>query len=407
MQQRSAIVVIVDRLGAGFLGPYGNTWLETPEFNRLASQSFLCEQAISDSPRLDVVYRSYWRGLHAMCPEGSTNTSALPALAASRNIAATLLTDEPSVAQHALAGGFADQIVLAPSEVAAAASEPGQTQLARLFATAADWVTRARPPFLLWIHAQGMAGPWDAPAEFRRQFADDDDPPPPEFVAPPARRLTAGFDPDEAWGLVQAYAGQVALLDMSLGVLLDAIADSPAAGEALFMLSSPRGFPLGEHLRVGAEQEALYGELLQAPWLVRLPNGAGALLRTQALVQPADLFASLADWLGLPTDSAAVWGRSLLSLVAGESGSLRDRACAVLEGERAIRTPAWFLREEGQRCELFVKPDDRWEVNEVSSRCQRVVEELASSLDQFEQAAQSLPFVDPPPLSRVLAEGLD
>src|SRR5207237_6073788 len=92
--QRSAIVIVVDRLGAGFLGPHGNTWLETPEFNRLASQSFMCEQAVVDSPRLDVVYRSCWRGLHAMCREESSMLPSLPALLAVEGVATTLLTDE-------------------------------------------------------------------------------------------------------------------------------------------------------------------------------------------------------------------------------------------------------------------------------------------------------------------------
>ncbi len=37
----NAICIIVDRLQAGYLGPYGNTWIDTPSFDRLASQSFL------------------------------------------------------------------------------------------------------------------------------------------------------------------------------------------------------------------------------------------------------------------------------------------------------------------------------------------------------------------------------
>ena len=56
---------------------------------------------------------------------------------------------------------------------------------------------------------------------------------------------------------------------------------------------------------------------------------------------------------------------------------------------------------------MFVKPDDRWEVNEVSVRCRDVVEQMAQALRQFEQAAQTTPFVDPPAVSRVLAEGPD
>lgn len=423
MPQQSAIVVVVDRLGAGFLGPYGNTWLETPEFNRLASQSFLCEQVLADSPGLETSYRSYWQGLHAMCL-ASAATSPLPALAAHAKLEATLLTDEPRVAEHALAASFAERIVLPSREIAAPAAEPEQTALVQLFAAACDWLSRARPPFLLWIHAQGMAGPWDAPPEFRRQFAGADDPEPPQFVTPPSLLLAEDADPDEAWGLAQAYAGQVSLVDLGLGMLLDSLEEFRIDPHAMLAVTSPRGYPLGEHGRVGTTSEALYGELLHVPLFVRLPKGAGARQRSQALVQPPDLFATLVDWLALSGDTASVTGRSLLPLISGERGTLRDRACATVGNERAIRTPAWFMRQPaeryegrslpqeprhttGQQCELFVKPDDRWEVNEVSVRCQDLVEELSAAISQFEQAAQSLPLAELPPLSHVLAEGLD
>lgn len=412
MPQRSAIVVVVDRLGAGFLGPYGNTWLETREFNRLASQSFLFEHALVDSPQLDLSYRSYWRGLHAMCiPEADASRSPL------LNGASTLLTDEPAVAAHPLASGFAEQIVLDPRELTEGAAEPEQTEIVQLFAAACDWLSRARPPFLLWIHARGMSGLWDAPPELRIQYTGPDDPEPPQFVAPPTYQLAANADPDEAWGLAQAYGGQISLVDLGLGMLLDML-DAADHKDALFALTSPRGYPLGEHGRVGAALDGLYGELLHVPLFLRLPQAAGAMHRSQALVQPPDLFATLADWLGSSIDPAATWGRSLLPIIAGERSLLRDRACARLGNERAIRTPAWFLRQasmrhggsslqEAKSAELFVKPDDRWEVNEVSVRCQQVVEELAVAVDHFAQAAQLPPFVDPPPLSRVLAEGLD
>ena len=64
---RRAIVIVIDRLGSGFLGPYGNTWIETPALNELASESVLFEDAIADSNDLTLLYRSYWSGVHAMC----------------------------------------------------------------------------------------------------------------------------------------------------------------------------------------------------------------------------------------------------------------------------------------------------------------------------------------------------
>ena len=64
----NAICLVIDRLHAGYVGAYGNTWIETSAMNRLASQSFLLDQAVVDSPDLDRLYRSYWQGWHAACP---------------------------------------------------------------------------------------------------------------------------------------------------------------------------------------------------------------------------------------------------------------------------------------------------------------------------------------------------
>ena len=56
------------------------------------------------------------------------------------------------------------------------------------------------------------------------------------------------------------------------------------------------------------------------------------------------------------------------------------------EGEQAIRTPAWMLRQPST--ELFTKPDDRWESNDVADLCPEVVEQLREELADFEQCSR-------------------
>jgi hypothetical protein len=57
--------------------------------------------------------------------------------------------------------------------------------------------------------------------------------------------------------------------------------------------------------------------------------------------------------------------------------------------------------------ELFAKPDDRLEANEVSSLCPEAVEQLLEAITDFENAAQTDDPSQLAPLSRLLAEGLD
>ena len=93
-------------------------------------------------------------------------------------------------------------------------------------------------------------------------------------------------------------------------------------------------------------------------------------------------------------------------MVRQDIAALRDRLCiAGLGDQRAIRTPAWYFRAAGEG-ELYVKPDDRWEVNNVSNRCLEVVECLQQALLQCEQAIRSGTVADLPPLSDVLMHGL-
>ena len=40
----NAIIVAIDRLHAGYLGCYGNAWILTPAFNRLAAEGFVFDQ---------------------------------------------------------------------------------------------------------------------------------------------------------------------------------------------------------------------------------------------------------------------------------------------------------------------------------------------------------------------------
>src|SRR6266481_5409958 len=89
----SAVVLVIDRLGAGWPGPYGNTWLDTPNFNRLAAQTALFETVLADSPELTTSCRAYWTGRHAMEPSEVTAAS-LPALALAAGAHSVVVTDD-------------------------------------------------------------------------------------------------------------------------------------------------------------------------------------------------------------------------------------------------------------------------------------------------------------------------
>ncbi|MHB0958218.1 MAG: sulfatase-like hydrolase/transferase [Pirellulaceae bacterium] len=404
----NALVLVTDRLGSSYLGPYGNTWIETPAWNQLAARSVLVECALNDSADLSALYHSYWQGRHACSARHTQDVPPLATHLAGHDVQSWLITDEPAVAQHAAGQGFRERVVLSSGEYQEA-EHVEQTQLARLFATVTEVLEQARSPFLIWVHAQAMQGPWDAPYALRCRFAEEEDPEPPRSAMPPECTLSENYDPDELLGYQHAYGGQVSLLDTCLGVLLEALWSSSAADTTMLLATAARGYPLGEHRYVGRTERLLQAELLQVPWLLHCPAGAGAALRAHQLIQPPDVYPTLLEWFDVPLPALSLWGRGALpGTLEFESRAARDRAASVDDRERAIRVPGWFLRHDATgKPLLYVKPDDRWECNEIADRCPEVVEELAGVLQAFESAAHDDDRPRLTPLTRVLYDGLE
>ena len=107
----NTLCLVIDRLHAGYLGAYGNTWIETPALDQLAFDSFVADQFLIDSPSLETVYRSYWHGRHAAADAAEPDArAALAELLATAGVNAALLTDERAVSGHPSGRGFVDVV---------------------------------------------------------------------------------------------------------------------------------------------------------------------------------------------------------------------------------------------------------------------------------------------------------
>lgn len=398
----NAICLVIDRLHAGYLGPYGNRWVQTPELDRLAAESVVFDHATIDAPELASLYRSWWHGRHACEPLAALDPRhSLPGRLQTQGIRTALVTDDPEVLD-ALPPGMRDLIELlvvdAPRPLGPA-DDARRAHLHHCFDTALTWLETAASPFLLWLHIGSLGQVWDAPRELREHYRAEEDPEFAQSIEVPRLVLPANYDPDELQSIAQAYAAQITLLDEHVGHFVDCIRDSSLAADTLVSLVGARGLPLGEHHRVGCFDEALHNELIHVPWLLRFPDGLGRLTRSAELVQPADGYATLSEWWQLePVTPKPRVARSLLPVIRDEASNVRDRAvCMNAHGERGIRTARWYLRQfaappvdstaaetHSATGQLFAKPDDRYEVNEVADRCPEIVSGLVQALDGFE-----------------------
>lgn len=383
----NVLVVVVDRLSASLLGPYGNTWVQTPAFNRLASQSLLAEFLLATSQDLAAAYRSLWSGQH---PLASGDATPLPQHWREQGRRTLLISDEPAVFSWEASSAFDDHFHLDFPLPQRPANSVDQTAFSDVIAAALERLDQTQPPFAAWLHARGLSAPWDAPHELREHLRDDEDPPAADFVEPPALRLPTGFDPDELLPYSQAAAAQAMVVDECLELLLDHLDRTGRSRDTLLVVTSPRGCLLGQQGFVGNVRDVLLEDALHVPLLVRYPDGRDAAVRHLGLCEPRDLFPLLVD----PQQTTL---------------PERDRLLLLGAGERGVRTRAWYLRTdehaEGQpRHELYAKPDDRYEVNDVASRAKEIVEQLIVVGDELHAALSSTTSAELAPLAPELSD---
>ena len=389
MNSANAICIAVDGLRANALGAFGNTSQPTPNCDRLAGQSLVVEWMWNVFPDKDHAYQQLW---HLPADDDSTDallhTQAcnLPAAVTQAGGAVSLITDDPQLAEQSQLLPL-DQLELVEPEASStqlAADSSADTAMARLFATAAlhvpHWAQTAATsrPSLLWIDAQGFAGPWDAPAEFRERIRDEQDPFAPTWVVPPSG--VPLIDPDEQLAHRLAYAAQMAVLDECCGALVDTIDALKMSQPLLIALVGKRGYPLGEHSVGGWGEDSLYSELLHIPCLLRTPRDETLPTRCARLATLSDLPTTLLHWMiGKTPDrpAAAIADREPQDLLQVASLSTRRQDSAHFavragnaRGERVVKVQDWMLVVPCDSApQLFAKPDDRWEFNDVASRC--------------------------------------
>ena len=119
------------------------------------------------------------------------------------------------------------------------------------------------------------------------------------------------------------------VLDECWHNLAEAI-ESAADNQWLVILIGARGYPLGEHRRIGGVDSRLYSEQLHVPWLIRFPDARGQLARSGALTSHLDVSPTLIEWISGEDDSTSlnVDGLSAVPLAtANRCGLARRITC--------------------------------------------------------------------------------
>ena len=376
----------IDGLQCGMIGAYGNSWIQTPTLDSLACQSALFDRFYASSLDISQTLQELWQ---------------FP-LSRYKEYHKVLLTDDADVFVHEQAGLFDEKHQLPPaflhtkvpqrrgvlksnpllhrqrgriaarrpvdSPINRPAARIEETQFYHNIALLISQL-RQRPakPFFCWIHLRGFRSPWDFPMEYRHRYQIDEDPKSYSKVSLPNITLDKHSNPDVRQSITQAYSGGVSVFDDVLSGLLEFFRAEGLDRNSVFLLLSVRGFSLGEHRYIGVSDD-LYGENVHLPMMIRFPHSTGAEqvyagFRSQTLLQPADVWWLLTGGVSAPD------GKYL-------PDEPDERHLFIRIDRDVIVMPDWFVYRKPAGIELYVKPDDRWEVNDVANRCPHILEEI-------------------------------
>ena len=439
---KNAICLLVDRLHIGCWGAYGNAEIKTPTLDRLAAESFLADRFYVDTTDTVRQCRSWWCGVHAL------SQSAVPTIFGQLNAVGchtVLVTDDPEVAYSPEAGNFSDMQLLPTSDNTEPCNEIDATQLCGQLASiaaTAESLARSGIPYCLWCHLRGFDAIWDFPIFLREKYCGEGDPEPYSGTIPPYYRYGTQDIAASVWSsdqiddfrqsVVSAYMGGMTMFDELLEMLLGPLRDGEWGDETLFLLAGTRGILFGEQGFIGIpptdgdQVEPLASPLVQVPLALRFPDGFGATIRSDALLQPSDITQWLYEWFELPMPEIFQRmysaGPAVLDLIRETPQNLCDCLLVVASVDASMPndtttclvTPSWFLQDVDMATNpdsqmdnpfaLYIKPDDRWDVNNIADRCDEIVRQLVEVRnDLFRQLVTNDPS-PPQPLAGILRE---
>lgn len=208
----------------------------------------------------------------------------------------------------------------------------------------------ANKPFMMYVSFTAPHDPRTPPENFRKRYRAAPPPPPINFLPEHPfdngelrvrDEKTAPFPRtrENVSEQLADYYGLIAHMDQQIGRILDALDRSGEADRTLIVFASDQGLAIGSHGLFGKQN--LYEHSMKAPLIFAGPGVSKG--RSDALVYLLDIFPTLCDLTGLSIPET-VEGRSMASAIRGKSFKGRDSIYLAYRGiQRAVRDRRWKL----------------------------------------------------------------
>lgn len=360
MEKRPNVVVIVaDTFRRDHLGAYGNPWIRTPHLDALAARSVVFENHLLSSfptmpARADILTGTFsctfmgWEPLPRHLP-------TLPEILSGAGYLTMGVVDTPFFVRNGFGydRGFDDFLWVRgqgddtrPHERSdARATWRGESDrmVARTMSEAERWLERHyRERFFLYVDTWDPHEPWDAPeyytASYREGYGGQ------QVYPCYGDWREAGLTREEVDLGHAAYCGEVTMVDLWVGRLLEKLEVLGLWESTVVLFTSDHGFYFGEHGYFGKAEwvhdpraalaegsrapewlteswlltvgwSPLYRQLREVPLIVSVPGLEPG--RRRAMSTTADLAPTILEMAGVPAP-ATMRGRSLGPVLRGE-----------------------------------------------------------------------------------------
>ncbi len=432
-----AIIVTLDRLATTALGCYGNEWIETPHLDRLASEAVVFDSHFAEhAGAASGTSLGTGRFPHAASSPLNETESTWSSMTAAAGVELHLFHEAGSLPWSMTLSTTTRTLFAAQADPD---PKPDEIPFARLVQAALPKLVEPRGTAsrIVWLHSAGIPEPWLPPEGFATLYFED-------FEERGCDMTTValgnwGTHPAVYAGyvsLLDHWLGELfvavktsALNEPTLLVFVaargcdwtqepgprrefiprddDAEEESPTVAESPPIEADAADIAsVTETTAVRVHQPAvprpthsLTESVTRTPLILRLfDEGAFdsefAGTRSNRLVQTADLAATLLHFFQLPMSPVVTDGRSLLNELT-ETEPRRESICFTDgNGSRGIRTAEWSclvqvaassdtteFSDHEPVVQLFAKPEDYWEVNDVSGQQREVTAALIERLN--------------------------
>lgn len=354
-----AIVVFFDSLSRHYLPPYGNEWVEAPNFERLAGRCATFDRCYVGSMPCIPGRRDFHTGrghfLHRSWGPLEPFDDSMPAALSKAGIHTHLATDhyhywedggatyhnrystydfvrgqesdkwigsvrDPSKPDH-IRGIYHRQHWANRPHMEEEAAHP----ITRTFDCGLDFLRRnaGEENWFLQIECFSPHPPFCASQRFRKKYGLGAEK---EHFDWPPYAPRGGEDSDEAIDhLRREYAAVVTQCDHALGRVMDFMDENRMWEDTLLLVTTDHGFLLGEHDWYAFVKPPFWDEVAVKPLFLHDPRFPAGGERRDALVQTVDCPATLLDFFGQPPFDD-MEGKPLQRVLEDPDGKLRDYA---------------------------------------------------------------------------------